>query len=905
MKGIYCLSIAVLFWLVLAISALAATTDGDIHGAGSEANPYRWSGGTIGVTSNCEVYIWNVRGAWIKAIGGDYYGSGSESDPFKRNNDEVRGLVCIEEGIDDVGAPVSVDTTEVKVKHWYEGNWHDIPESAAVARGESGASAAVEEGDEERTTIKVMTYNIRFACGSEAECDFSESDLLRQNRHDITVLFNQREPDVIALQAVQKSLDTGRHISENNLGYFTEQTNYVYGGIVTSVTTLYPEGTPIMGIQVSDLKNGREYDRRILTVNGQKFVIYNVHFKRPPFKNRVKNQQQDQPKDYNAAMAQVQHLSDLIKADMNANPNLPFIVMGDFNLDAHREEEAKLMQPLFSLLEDIKGEGDTEIDHTYPLMEYCEHEEEMNLRYGCFNEMERIDYILVSRNLQPINVGTEFTIASDHFVLWAELEYDSSVTTVDVVSESEGYGAGFEGSLGSYDSTQSGSVTFTSVSKKIDEVWSLKVGPKVRESGSTDIWDPFAGVWKKFTTVYPPPVSRTSGGRTAAGSATGASGISRSASLLGNEYNQYDNYIREAAQVFGVDASLIKGLIYAESTFNPNKGKGSGCDGLMQICQWNDWWPRISNELKGRYNLRNDPFDPKSNIFVGTRILKSHSSTVAGRCKSGNDQRKCDVAAYNFGPAVIKKAAQAFTGQPSWDELRKEITPQLLSGISSYKSWSKERRQAKVNNIDKYVDNIIGKYETYTPSVSDLCFPLTRESYRQINRNDWGNPRDDGNRCHAGNDFIQKFPGRVISIADGFVTNIIKGWYKCSSGFGANRMEKPVAAVLIYHPSLGVTVNYGEIDNDAVATGVQEGAPVRRGQYLGRASYCNTLHLEVYKGKVENTARWIPPDSAKPVSGKNVCARNHLGTKPPVLMDPGSLIKRFEGNYCSSADLVG
>ena len=99
---------------------------------------------------------------------------------------------------------------------------------------------------------------------------------------------------------------------------------------------------------------------------------------------------------------------------------------------------------------------------------------------------------------------------------------------------------------------------------------------------------------------------------------------------------EYEGIILQAASRFGVDASLVKAVIKAESDFDSRAVSSKGAEGLMQLM------PQTSDELAVR-----DPFDPVENIFGGTRYL----SLLLKRFK--NDQRLA-VAAYNAGPERVE-----------------------------------------------------------------------------------------------------------------------------------------------------------------------------------------------------------------------------------------------------------
>jgi len=106
--------------------------------------------------------------------------------------------------------------------------------------------------------------------------------------------------------------------------------------------------------------------------------------------------------------------------------------------------------------------------------------------------------------------------------------------------------------------------------------------------------------------------------------------------IKGKQYiKNYDTIIQRAAQQFGVESHLIKSIIMAESSFNPNAISQSGAQGLMQLM------PPTANDMKV-----DDPFDPEENIFGGTKYLSL-------LLKKFNYDKKLAIAAYNVGPSVV------------------------------------------------------------------------------------------------------------------------------------------------------------------------------------------------------------------------------------------------------------
>ncbi|MDO8184489.1 lytic transglycosylase domain-containing protein [Conexibacter sp. JD483] len=117
-------------------------------------------------------------------------------------------------------------------------------------------------------------------------------------------------------------------------------------------------------------------------------------------------------------------------------------------------------------------------------------------------------------------------------------------------------------------------------------------------------------------------------------------------SQLGGTPSPYDDLIIASAQRNGLDPALLKGLIRAESDFNPNAGSGAGAVGLTQLM------PGTAASLGVT-----DPRDPAQSIEGGAKYLKQQLDAFGG------DVTKA-LAAYNAGPGAVAR----YGGVPPYAE---------------------------------------------------------------------------------------------------------------------------------------------------------------------------------------------------------------------------------------------
>lgn len=124
---------------------------------------------------------------------------------------------------------------------------------------------------------------------------------------------------------------------------------------------------------------------------------------------------------------------------------------------------------------------------------------------------------------------------------------------------------------------------------------------------------------------------------------------------------EFEQLIKTCSEKYGVNPSLVKAVIHAESGYNPNAVSSKGASGLMQLM------PGTAKSLKVA-----DRFNPKDNVEGGVKYLRFLLDTFRGDVSLA-------VAAYNAG---LNKVAR-YGGIPPYNETRTYVN-RVLSYMKSY-----------------------------------------------------------------------------------------------------------------------------------------------------------------------------------------------------------------------------
>jgi hypothetical protein len=142
-------------------------------------------------------------------------------------------------------------------------------------------------------------------------------------------------------------------------------------------------------------------------------------------------------------------------------------------------------------------------------------------------------------------------------------------------------------------------------------------------------------------------------------------------------------HIEEAAKRFAIPARWIRAVMAVESIGDRTARSPKGAMGLMQVM------PKTWDELRARYGLGNDPWQPRANILAGAAYLREMHDRYGSIAAM--------LAAYNAGPqrfdahlangralpaetvAYVAKIAPMIGGK---------VPVMRLAGIASRPSWS-------------------------------------------------------------------------------------------------------------------------------------------------------------------------------------------------------------------------
>jgi soluble lytic murein transglycosylase-like protein len=121
---------------------------------------------------------------------------------------------------------------------------------------------------------------------------------------------------------------------------------------------------------------------------------------------------------------------------------------------------------------------------------------------------------------------------------------------------------------------------------------------------------------------------------------------------MGATTGRYDEYIRQAARLYQLPEELVRAVIQVESGYAPRAVSKANAKGLMQLI------PATAQRMQVE-----DVFDPRQNIFGGTRYLRILANLF-------NGDLTMTVAAYNAGEGAVMR----YGGVPPYRETEDYVT---------------------------------------------------------------------------------------------------------------------------------------------------------------------------------------------------------------------------------------
>ena len=127
--------------------------------------------------------------------------------------------------------------------------------------------------------------------------------------------------------------------------------------------------------------------------------------------------------------------------------------------------------------------------------------------------------------------------------------------------------------------------------------------------------------------------------------------------------SRYDEHIREAATLYQIPVALVRAVIKVESNFDPRAVSPANARGLMQLI------PATAERM-----LVRDVFDPRENIYGGTRYLRVLANLF-------NGDIELTVAGYNAGEGAVMR----YGGIPPYRETQDYVV-RVLAHYRTYRS---------------------------------------------------------------------------------------------------------------------------------------------------------------------------------------------------------------------------
>lgn len=160
---------------------------------------------------------------------------------------------------------------------------------------------------------------------------------------------------------------------------------------------------------------------------------------------------------------------------------------------------------------------------------------------------------------------------------------------------------------------------------------------------------------------------------------------------------RYMPFVRQAGQYFGVDPTLLAGMIHTESKWNPYAGSGAGAVGLAQVIPSTavSWYGRLLQRGQWPFTILSSNNDPAINYLRDKGVEQGLDRTdpyqsiwIAAALMRGLYDDGFGVegalAAYNAGPTAAKRPRSQWPAQ----------TRAYVPGVLQRQGWYRELEAA-------------------------------------------------------------------------------------------------------------------------------------------------------------------------------------------------------------------
>ncbi|WP_225158342.1 lytic transglycosylase domain-containing protein [Bradyrhizobium sp. IC3069] len=188
------------------------------------------------------------------------------------------------------------------------------------------------------------------------------------------------------------------------------------------------------------------------------------------------------------------------------------------------------------------------------------------------------------------------------------------------------------------------------------------------------------------------------------------------AQAVAQESRPFAAFVDEASQRFAIPVNWIGSVINVESAGDLHAKSPRGAMGLMQIM------PATWAELRERYNLGNDPYDPHDNILAGTAYLRE----LLDRYGSPGV-----FASYNAGPSRYE---EHLAGGSLPDETRAYVAKLAdLLTIELPPRWASSGQSSAVGTLF-VTRSVLMKTHDRLPALMPLSGATTAISVHEVSR---------------------------------------------------------------------------------------------------------------------------------------------------------------------------